>query len=1140
MTGTKILIVQNGTTEAPGLEERLRGLGYAACTTVSSGRQAVAEAAAARPDVALIDLDLEGEIGGEVAEQLGGRFDVPVICLTSDDEDDLLQQAETTRSYGCVLKPVDARQLRLSIQTALALHDKERRRRQRERDLQQTINELQRKAGILDTILNSMRDGVVAADGAGRILFANAQAEGIVGPVVDIETGDLYHVTQRQKRHGLFNLDKETYVPTDQLPLVRALRGQATDDKEVFIRNATRPEGGYVTTIGRTLWSDDRKKIEGGVVFFRDVDKERKTEADLQRTVSELRDQTQLMETVFENMNAGLVVLDSEGRLLLSNSKSVEMMGAGLEEERTDEWARNHGAFYLDRRTPIPGDRLPITRALRGESTDNMEVFVHRAGERGELYLSASGRPLRDDNGQVKAGVAILHDITKLKRAETRLEQSIRDLRNQTQLMQTVFDNMEEGVAMVDTAGNFLLSNQRREEIIGKRLIALEPAEWPATFGAFHVDRETPFTTDDLPIIRAIRGEATEDIELFIRNEARPEGAYVRARGRPLLDGNQEVVAGVAIFSDVTRYKQTEAQLERSLRDLQSQAQLMEAVFDSISDGVLAADPQGRVPIVNSSAKRIIGKSQGGIGLSLDQWTRHYGFFQSDTETPLPSDQLPLLRVMRGEVLDDEEIFVRNESRPDGVFISVSGRPLQKNAAGNSGGVVTFRDVTNRKIAEAGLKQAMQELRDQNELMEAIFNGISDGLVVVDTKGELLAVNPAGKQIAAFETMEASQSQRLVKWAKYYYPDGKTLIPGADLPLNHTILHGETVSNATLFVRTQARPDGFFVRINVRPLLHAEGGIRGAVAAFRDVTDEMKAEEALVQAFAQGRLEVLDTILHNIGNAINSVTTGIDTLHLYLANDPFLPRLHALTDAIKAHRDDWAGYVAHDPQGQKVMPFIIALDEDLTRQHDEMARAASRVRDRAHHIADIVRTQKAIDHPHMVQKDLDLEQALAAALKVLHDSLANRGIKVEVQCRNTPRVIRVQESRFHQMIINLIKNAMEAIDELAAANGVEKAPCIRIRAYVDGEFLHLDVIDNGIGIDGQDTKILFAAGYTTKKSGSGLGLHASANFVTGMGGQIHALSDGLGKGTTLRVMLRLASITPPARNLTPITGPRTE
>ena len=68
--------------------------------------------------------------------------------------------------------------------------------------------------------------------------------------------------------------------------------------------------------------------------------------------------------------------------------------------------------------------------------------------------------------------------------------------------------------------------------------------------------------------------------------------------------------------------------------------------------------------------------------------------------------------------------------------------------------------------------------------------------------------------------------------------------------------------------------------------------------------------------------------------------------------------------------------------------------------------------------------------------------------------------------------------------------------------------------------------DNGIGVEPKDHKLVFAAGYTTKKSGSGLGLHSTANFVIGSGGQVHMLSDGIGQGTTMRIMLRLAAIAP--------------
>ena len=839
----------------------------------------------------------------------------------------------------------------------------------------------------MDAILNSTREGIVAADEAGRILFVNSQAEQMVGPVQDMKPGELYDASQRQRRHGLFSPDGEAYLPTDRLPLVRALRGEATDDMDVFIRNEFNPEGMHAAVSGRTLWRDDHhQEIDGGLVFFRDVTKEKTVEVDLRQTLRELRDQTQLMQTVFDNMEEGVVIVDSE-------------------------------------------------------------------------------------------------------------------------------------------TGDYLLVNRRRDEIVGSQLIASSPEKWSMDFGVFHLDQETHFPASELPLARAMKGETTEEVELFLRNEHRPEGAYIRVRGRPLLDGNQKVVAGVAIFSDITKYKQTERELARTVHDLENQAHLMETVFESISDGVVVTNAEGQFTFVNSSATRIVGVHT--PTASSDEWADAYGVFRLDGQTPFPVHEMPLMRAMHGETTDDVEMFIRNQERPEGIFVSVNGRPLQKNMKGHAGGVVTFRDVTSRKLADLELKRTLQELRDQTELMEAAFNGISEGIAVTDTAANLIRLNPACRRLVDYDLMDPSEQQRLIKWGMYYYPDRETLIPPEDLPLNRVVFHGETINELDMFVRTRFKSEGIFIRLNAQPLLRADNSIRGSVILIRDVTDQIRAEEALVRAFAQGRLEMIDTILHNIGNAISSVTTGIDTLHLYLTNNPFIPRLRALADAVKAHQDDWADYVAHDPQGQKVRPFIIALAEDLTKQHDEMGRAARRVKDRAHHIADIIRTQKALDSTHMVRVDLDLEKALLAAIRVLHDSLDNRGIKVETHCGNAPRVIRIQENRFHQMLINLIKNAMEAIDDLAAASGLEHAPCIRIRAYEEGDFLHLDVTDNGIGIDSENSKILFAAGYTTKRSGSGLGLHSAANFVTGMGGQIRALSDGVGKGTTLRIMLRLDGISPP-------------
>ena len=432
---------------------------------------------------------------------------------------------------------------------------------------------------------------------------------------------------------------------------------------------------------------------------------------------------------------------------------------------------------------------------------------------------------------------------------------------------------------------------------------------------------------------------------------------------------------------------------------------------------------------------------------------------------------------------------------------------------------------TEYKNTEDRLRHTLEELRNQNELLETTFNSIREGIVVANEAGEFLYINPGAEKIVGMGVTDTPQDQWSEKYGSFYL-DQKTPIKTEDLPLLRAIYQGEVTEDEDIFIRNAQRPDGVYIRVSGRPLLNEIGGIRGGVITFRDVTEQINADEVLARAFAQGRLEILDTILHNIGNAINSVTVGTETVHQNLINDPFLHRLCALADAIKAHRDNWVDYISNDPQGQKVIPFILALAEDFIELNERLVNTVARVKERAYYIADIVRTQKAFGSPSIDRKDIHLKDAFSSTIRVLQELLDKREIETVIDCENAPREIRIQESQFHQMMVNLIKNSIEAIDDLAASDEIEETPRIQIRAYVEGNFLYLDVRDNGIGIEQKNLKKIFAADYTTKKSGSGLGLHSAANFVIGSGGRIQALSDGIGKGTTLRILLRLSSITP--------------
>ena len=597
-----------------------------------------------------------------------------------------------------------------------------------------------------------------------------------------------------------------------------------------------------------------------------------------------------------------------------------------------------------------------------------------------EIPIDYKITSIRDEAENSAGIVIILRDITQYKTREEQSDQTISELRQQTYLMKTVFDSMSEGIVVLSLTGEVLFINPSIQQIFGEEPLGPLPSQWSETFGVFYPDKETRVPIDQILSTYISRGEAIRDQELFVRNGEHPEGIYIMGSAIPLFDENEEVVACVTILRDITADKIAAIQLEQTMQKLQNQVQLTDTIFNSISDGVIAADASGTFTIFNPSAERILGI--GPIDTTLDKWSEDWGCFFPDRVTPFPADELPLARALKGEASDEVEVFICNREVPDGAFISVSARPLKDEAGIQKGGVSVYRDVTHRVVAE----------------------------------------------------------------------------------------------------------------------------------------------EALTQAFAQGRLEIVETILHNIGNAINSVTVGINVLQENLVGNQLMHQFFEFADVVKAHQEDWVDYIKEDPQGQQVLPFIIALAANFTGQNREVVETLERVSERVTHINDIIRTQKFSNQPNMMWKNINLQKAILSAVKLQQDSIDKRGIQVDVNCENAPEEIRIQESQFHQMLVNLVKNSIEAIDELARSGGFNETPRIVVKAYISEDFLRLDVTDNGIGLEQKNFKLIFGAGYTTKESGTGLGLHSSANFVIGSGGKIYPLSEGIGKGTTMRIMLRCSSV----------------
>ena len=178
-------------------------------------------------------------------------------------------------------------------------------------------------------------------------------------------------------------------------------------------------------------------------------------------------------------------------------------------------------------------------------------------------------------------------------------------------------------------------------------------------------------------------------------------------------------------------------------------------------------------------------------------------------------------------------------------------------------------------------------------------------------------------------------------------------------------------------------------------------------------------------------------------------------------------------DVVKAHQEDWADYIRDDPQGQQVLPFIIALAADFTDQNRKVTETLERVSERVTHINDIISAQRSSNQPSMTRKNINLQKAILSAVQLQQDSIDKRGIKVHINCENAPEEIRIQEIQFNQMLVNLLKNSIEAIDKLIQSGGLNETPHIAIKAYISEDFVCLDITDNGIGIAQKNLKLIF-------------------------------------------------------------------
>jgi signal transduction histidine kinase len=256
-----------------------------------------------------------------------------------------------------------------------------------------------------------------------------------------------------------------------------------------------------------------------------------------------------------------------------------------------------------------------------------------------------------------------------------------------------------------------------------------------------------------------------------------------------------------------------------------------------------------------------------------------------------------------------------------------------------------------------------------------------------------------------------------------------------------------------------------------------------------------------------GMAEVAICVLHNIGNALNSVNVAAETIREAL-RDGRLENLSSLAKMLEEHQDDLGRFLTEDPRGQRVPDFISTLAKHSESRTAEVREEVTCLIEHVGHIKNIIMSQQDNARVVGVDERFDLGAVVTAALEITGLTGGREGISVSVEVDEVPS-LSTDRHKVIQVLVNLLSNAKHALRA-----DVKPRKELRVRGESDGDKVRVTVADSGIGIARESLTRIFAFGFTTKHDGHGFGLHSSANVAREIGGSLACRSDGVGHGAT--------------------------
>jgi signal transduction histidine kinase/PAS domain-containing protein len=418
--------------------------------------------------------------------------------------------------------------------------------------------------------------------------------------------------------------------------------------------------------------------------------------------------------------------------------------------------------------------------------------------------------------------------------------------------LRTVLEVLPAAVMITNPQGQLLATNQAATTLWSRDIplgTSLTQYSQDNRFRAWWARTGQPLAHDDWPLVRALSsGQAVLNEELEIET---PDGQRKAVfHSAALLRDESGVITGAVVSA------QDISELRRLEREADERAQELDAVFESMTDGVFVYAADGAITRANAAGRQMLGADSH----VHDSPMQKRAALQSPRDKeglPLPFEQIPSVRILRGEVLTGTQAGDVYFLTPSGHLhaFSTNGTPLRSADGAIIGAVTVTRDVSERHWLEREVVERAQEL-------ETIVAAVTDGIALLDSNGELIRTNQAFRRLLGFEqhpeylTLPYKQRQAAFT-VRTVQGQPITL----DTPRDSAPIRGNAFTGVDVVIENL---DGREVVVNVDgvPLHDQRGNLAGYIEVYRDMTARHYVEQrtretlAALVAMAEAMVEI--------------------------------------------------------------------------------------------------------------------------------------------------------------------------------------------------------------------------------------------------------------------------------------------